>query len=152
MMLDGLYAQGRCGVGLMGARAADQHDVPPAIQGLAFVQGAQRCGSICPNLVRQPRSVLIAGVRCRITGFWTRETIAATWVSSCFTGTKRIVRRNQLEASKIASALAASVFCRLSKGLTQEGGSEASRGPRRQPNGPATHPAPDRAWPWKSST
>ena len=46
----------------------------------------------------------------------TRKTIAAPWVASLFTGTKRIVGR--CAASQIASASAASFFCRFTKGLT----------------------------------
>jgi len=45
-----------------------------------------------------------------------RKTIAAPCVSSLFTATKRIV--GLCAASQIASASAASFFCRLTKGLT----------------------------------
>ena len=45
-----------------------------------------------------------------------RKTIAAPWVSSLFTGTKRIVGRTA--ASQIASASVASFFWRLTKGFT----------------------------------
>ncbi len=58
----------------------------------------------------------MACVRCRIRSSRTRKTIAAPWVSSLFTGTKRIVGRSA--ASQIASASAASFFWRLTKGLT----------------------------------
>ena len=46
----------------------------------------------------------------------TRNTIAAPWVSSLFSATKRIVGRTA--ASQIASASAATFFWRLTKGLT----------------------------------
>ena len=42
MMLDGLDAQGCGGMGLAGARAADQHDILGAVEKLAFVQLPQR--------------------------------------------------------------------------------------------------------------
>jgi transposase InsO family protein len=66
--------------------------------------------------VRWPRRALIACVRCRIRSSRMRKTIAAPCVSSLFTATKRIF--GLCAASQIASASAASFFCRFTKGLT----------------------------------
>ena len=78
------------------------------------------CGTICPNTVRWPRRALIAGVRCPISSSRRQKTIAAPWVSSLFTGPKRIAGRPA--ASQIASASAASCCGRFTKGLTSAGG------------------------------
>ncbi len=68
-------------------------------------------GTTRPYSPRCPRSALIVWVRCRISGSRTRKTLAAPCVSSLFTGTKRMV--GLCAASQIASASAASFFCRL---------------------------------------
>jgi len=77
---------------------------------ISFDVLAAPCGTIWPNSVRRPRvtpkacfqhDALIACVRCRISNSRTRKTIAAPWVSSLFTGTKRMIGRTHLRLQTI---------------------------------------------------
>ena len=69
-----------------------------------------------PNSARCARSALTACVRCRTRSPRVFSTIAVACCSAVLIGTKRMVFR--VTASLMASASAASVLPRLTKGLT----------------------------------
>ena len=72
------------------------------------------------ELGKVPRSALIVCVRWRTSRSRVRNRMPRACCSRVFTATKRIVGREA--ASQIASASAASFFCRFTNGLTQIGG------------------------------
>jgi hypothetical protein len=83
---------------------------------------------------------LIACVLCRISNSRMRKTMAAPWVPSLFTGTKRIVGRGA--ASQIASASVASFFWRFTKGFTSAGGISRTSWPSLPISRPQKWPPP----------